>query len=179
MGSAASSALRIDETAYGSLEGLGSGLGGVRKFKKQPVLVLDPEELAQAHAAFHEASAEQLGETVERAPKPAMILGLAPMDDDDLEEMGEADDVGEDADTGQPSAEAVLSLTRRKSTPLLDEDDAPAFDDGFIEPHLPHAGNQERRLSRTGRHSSSRAACRTGATGTSACPAGRAESDRA
>lgn len=96
-------------------------MGGGRKLKKKPVLVLDPEELAAAHAAFHEASAEQLGETVERAPKPAMILGLAPMEEDDAAEMGQADDVGEYADTGQPTPEEVLALTRRKSDPVVDD----------------------------------------------------------
>lgn len=135
MGSAASSALRVDETAYGSLEGLGSGLGGgVRKLKKKPVLVLDPEELAQAHAAFHEASAEQLGETVERTPKPAMILGLAPMDEDDAEEMGQSENVDEDADTGQQSVEDVLSLTRRKSAPVVDDTDPLGLDNADVDP---------------------------------------------
>ena len=63
MGNATSSALRADETvtparmadndgpAFGSL----ANLGGPRKFKKKPVLVLDPEELEKAHMMFQEA----------------------------------------------------------------------------------------------------------------------------
>lgn len=124
MGNATSSALRVDESAYGSLEGMGTGFSGVeRRFKKKPVLVLDAEELAAAHAAFHEASAEQLGQTVERAERPAMILGLAPMEHDDIDEMGQSDEIGEDADADLPSPEEVLALTRRKSTALDDDYD--------------------------------------------------------
>lgn len=126
MGTASSSALRDDAAvngpAYGSLE----SLGGPRKFKKKPVLVLDPEELEAAHAAFHEASAELLGEEVERAPRPAMILGLAPMVEDDPEELGESDEVAADAEDDLPSPDAVLALTRL-STPNIAEDEASAY----------------------------------------------------
>ncbi|MDE1466413.1 hypothetical protein [Aurantiacibacter sp. D1-12] len=121
MGIAASSALRdenaADGPAYGSLE----TLGGPKKLKKKPVLVLDPEELEKAHAMFHEASADLLGEEVERAPKPAMILGLAPMEDDDPDELGQSDEIEDDGDDSQPDAEAVLSLTRRKAAPVIDQ----------------------------------------------------------
>lgn len=121
MGTAASSALRDENAANGPAYGSLEGLGGPRKLKKKPVLVLDPEELEQAHAMFHEASAELLGEDVERAPKPATILGLAPMEEDDPEEMGASDEVEDEDDTDLPSAEAVLSLTRRKTAPILDQ----------------------------------------------------------
>ena len=121
MGSAASPALRDENAANGPVYGSLEGLGGPRKLKKKPVLVLDPEELEQAHAMFQDASAEMLGEQVERAPKPATILGLAPMEDDDPEEMGESDEAEAEDDTDMPSAEAVLSLTRRKSAPVVDQ----------------------------------------------------------
>ncbi len=130
MGNAASSALRTDSAsnglAYGSLEAMG---GGARKFKKKPVLVLDPEELAQAHAMFHEASAELLGEDVERAPRPAAILGLAPMDlDDEPEDFDQSDEAEAEDEADLPSPEAVLALTRRKTPPL------PMDDYGSVEP---------------------------------------------
>lgn len=119
MGIAASSALRVDTAsdglAYGSLEAMG---GGARKLKKKPVLVLDPDELAQAHAMFHEASAELLGDDVERAPRPAAILGLAPMDnEDEPDDLDQTDDVETEDEADLPSPEAVLALTRRRTPP--------------------------------------------------------------
>ncbi|MBH5322936.1 hypothetical protein [Aurantiacibacter sediminis] len=130
MGIASSSALRDENAgngpAYGSLETLGAR----PKPKKKPVLVLDPDELAQAHAMFQDASAELMGEEVERPQRPATILGLAPMEDDDLEEMGQSDEPDAEDDDAVPNAEDVLSLTRRKSAPVLDHglDDAIAND---------------------------------------------------
>ncbi len=121
MGIAASSALRDENAANGPAYGSLESLGGPKKLKKKPVLVLDPEELEAAHAMFHEASADLLGENVERTRRPAMILGLAPMEDDDPDEMGESDEADSADDGNQPDAEAVLSLTRRKSAPILDE----------------------------------------------------------
>ncbi|MGB3167241.1 MAG: hypothetical protein WBA68_10755 [Alteraurantiacibacter sp.] len=133
MGIAASAAFRDDSAngpAYGSLE----GLGGPRKLKKKPVLVLDPEELAQAHAMFHEASAELLGEDVERAPRPAMVLGLAPMLDDEPDEVDEEE---AEVEGDVRSSDAVLSITRRKSSPLppldCDADDV----EGYASPDGP------------------------------------------
>lgn len=120
MGIAASSALRDDTGANGPAYGSLEGLGGPRVLKKKPVLVLDPEELEAAHALFYEASAELLGEDVERAPRPVSILGLAPMEDDP-EELGHSDEVDDDAEDDLPSPEAVLALTRRK-TPLPELD---------------------------------------------------------
>ena len=110
MGNATSSALRADDPvtpvsgagdegpAFGSL----ANLGGPRKFKKKPVLVLDPEELEKAHMIFQEASAELLGEEVQRPERPRPVLGLAPIDDEDAapDDMGESDDIeaGDDND---------------------------------------------------------------------------------
>jgi len=116
MGTAASSALRTDSAAGGPAYGSLEGLGGPRKLKKKPVLVLDADELEKAHAMFHEASAELLGEDVERAPRPAAILGLAPMVDDDPEEMGADDDVEDGAADDMPTPEDVLAMTSRKTS---------------------------------------------------------------
>lgn len=131
MGNATSSAMRADDPvtpasaagddgpAFGSL----ASLGGPKKFKKKPVLVLDPEELEKAHMMFQDASAEMLGEEVQRPERPSSILGLAPMDDEDSspEDMG-APDEGEDNDDGDiPSAEDLLRMAA--SRPALDEDD--------------------------------------------------------
>ena len=126
MGNATSSALRAEDAmapaamrgddgpAFGSL----ANLGGPRKFKKKPVLVLDPEELEKAHMMFQEASAEMLGEEAPKHEKGAAVLGLAPMDDEDAtpEDMGASDDVeaGED-DEAIPSAEEVLRMTEARA----------------------------------------------------------------
>ncbi len=135
MGNATSSALRADDPvtsapatgadgpAFGSL----STLGGPRKFKKKPVLVLDPEELEKAHMLFQDASAELLGEDVERPERPAPLLGLAPMalDDseaDDVDPSDDADDIEED---DLPSAEDVLRMTA--SRPAAEEADEAAI----------------------------------------------------
>ncbi|WP_271077538.1 hypothetical protein [Aurantiacibacter sp. MUD61] len=136
MGIASSSALRDENAgngpAYGSLETLGART----KPKKKPVLVLDPDELAQAHAMFQDASAELIGEEAERPQRPATILGLAPMEDDDAEEMGQSDEADVEEDDAVPNAEDVLSLTRRKSAPILDHglNDAIANDFGMDVP---------------------------------------------
>jgi len=131
MGIAASSALRDDTGANGPAYGSLEALGGPRKFKKKPVLVLAPEELEAAHALFHEASAQLLGEDVERAPRPVSILGLAPMDNDP-EDLGHSDELADDVEDDMPSPEAVLALTRRKSAALPDDfSDAEFADEGF------------------------------------------------
>ena len=133
MANATSSALRADDPvtsaplpgadgpAFGSL----STLGGPRKFKKKPVLVLDPEELAKAHMMFQDASAELLGEDVERPERSAPVLGLAPMDFDDakpdkLDVPDDGDDIDED---DLPSAEDVLRMTASRA-PLEEPDEA-------------------------------------------------------
>jgi len=121
-----------DGPAFGSL----ASLGGPRKFKKKPVLVLDPEELEKAHMMFQEASAEMLGE---EAPRPerggGMLLGLAPMDDEDAapEDMGESDDAdsGDDSDH-IPSAEEVLRMTESRAP----------VDPGMVEAHDEYIAQQ-------------------------------------
>lgn len=132
MAPASSSAMRDESAADGLGYGSLTGIGGPKKFKKKPVLVLDPEELEAAHALFQEASAELCGQEVERAPRPATVLGLAPMLDDDPEEMGASDEDGAEDDDTPVDTEAVLSLTRRKSNAMpideyfgddLDDDD--------------------------------------------------------
>ncbi|MCB2067925.1 MAG: hypothetical protein KDE15_14945 [Erythrobacter sp.] len=142
MGPASSSALRTPngaspaaangsgEDAYGSL----SALGGPKKFKKKPVLVLDPEELERAHLMFQEASAELLGEEVERPVRPAGILGLAAMDDEDAtpEDMGESDEpAAAEDDDDLPSADDVLRMTIPRAPVESDPDE-----DAFISQHL-------------------------------------------
>ena len=148
MGNATSSALRADDPvtpapgagddspAFGSL----ANLGGPRKFKKKPVLVLDPEELEQAHMMFQEASAELLGEEVERLDRPKPVLGLAPIDDEDAapEDMGESDDseAGDDNDA-IPSTEDVLRVTASREP--VESEPAPAVEaseDDFIAQQL-------------------------------------------
>ncbi|TIX49530.1 hypothetical protein [Alteraurantiacibacter aquimixticola] len=74
------------EDAYGSL----SSLGGARK-KKKMVLVVDQDELDQAHAAMATGGAqimEAAGDPAaeERIRQPSAMLGLAPMDADHVEE---------------------------------------------------------------------------------------------
>ena len=113
MGSTSSSALR-DEAAFGSLASMGA-----RKLKKKPVLVLDPEELAQAHLLFQQGAAEQLGEfEPENRPRATVSLfGLAPMSEDDGEDMFALSPLNDDDEDDFEEAEApapdkVLSLTR-------------------------------------------------------------------
>lgn len=159
MGNATSSAMRADDPvtpahaagddgpAFGSL----ANLGGPRKFKKKPVLVLDPEELEKAHMMFQDASAEMLGEEIQRPERPSSILGLAPMDDEDStpEDMG-APDEGDDADESDvPSAEDLLRLAAER--PALGEDDEAAIAaqlegldfDHRIFPNLPLKSEEE------------------------------------
>ena len=135
MGNATSSALRTDDPvtsatapgadgpAFGSL----STLGGPRKFKKKPVLVLDPEDLEKAHMLFQDASAELLGEDVERPERSAPLLGLAPMDMDgpEAEAADTSDDDTDISDDDLPSAEDVLRMTASRPAPV--ESDAAAI----------------------------------------------------
>ncbi|WP_147366991.1 hypothetical protein [Aurantiacibacter zhengii] len=124
-----------DGPAFGSL----ANLGGPRKFKKKPVLVLDPEELEKAHMLFQEASAELLGEEIERPERPKSILGLAPIDDDEAapEDMGESDDseAGDDTDA-IPSAEDVLRMTAGRTPVDPDLDIEDGMEDDFISRQL-------------------------------------------
>lgn len=134
MGNATSSALRADDPVTPAPAGSGDGpafgslanLGGPRKFKKKPVLVLDPEELEKAHMMFQEASAEMLGEEAPRPERGATLLGLAPMDDEDAEpeDMGESDDADAGDDSEHiPTAEEVLRMTESRAPidPAMEE----------------------------------------------------------
>ena len=135
MGSASSSAARVSEApSFGSLASM-----GVRTLKKKPVLVLDPDELEQAHLLFQQGAAEQMGEfdpeLRERAP--STLFGLAPLSDDDgvdradpvpadelVEvELGAVEEIEEDAEL--PAPEKVLALTR-PSEPRSVEQISPA-----------------------------------------------------
>ena len=129
MGNATSSALRADDPAtggdgpaFGSL----ASMGAPRKLKKKPVLVLDPEELAAAHMLFQDASAELLGEEVDRSARPAPVLGLAPMDLDGppegLQDTGEDDEIEED---DLPPVRDLLRVSDAR--PALDEEDEEAL----------------------------------------------------
>lgn len=73
------------DSLYGSLSTLGP-----RKMKKKPVLVLDEQELAKAHMAIAMGGAEIMDTAATapapRTPQPAMLLGLAPMRQDDGDE---------------------------------------------------------------------------------------------
>ncbi|APE29059.1 hypothetical protein [Aurantiacibacter gangjinensis] len=161
MGHATSSALRTDgaastaslqgaaNDAYGSL----AGLGAPKKFKKKPVLVLDPEELAKAHAMFQDAQADILGaERPAQEARPSSLLGLAPIsEEDDAEDMGVEDESTlSDEDYDIPSAEEVLKMTEGRSG-LPPEDEAmqaQALEDGFHEetrifPTLPVLSDDE------------------------------------
>jgi hypothetical protein len=70
-----------DASLYGSLSTLGP-----RKMKKKPVLMLDEQELAKAHMAIAMGGAEIMDTPAPRAVQPAMLLGLAPMGQDDADE---------------------------------------------------------------------------------------------
>lgn len=74
------------DSPYGSLITLGP-----RTFKKKPVLMLDPDELAKAHLAIAMGGAEimeTMPDPVEapRPRQPAMLLGLAPMGAEEADE---------------------------------------------------------------------------------------------
>lgn len=111
---AASARHASNEEAFGSLISLGP-----RKLKKKPVLVLAAEELEEAHRQFDLDGAHIMGEDAspdvsplseapEPTPRPAITLGLAPIDSDDPE-------LGEDE---------------------FDESDLPPLPDTFTDPDI-------------------------------------------
>ncbi|OYX63974.1 MAG: hypothetical protein B7Y88_12225 [Sphingomonadales bacterium 32-64-17] len=118
MGPKSSSSALRSEDAFGSLASMGA-----RRLKKKPVLVVDPDELAQAHQLFQQGAAEQLDDYVpEQRPRANVSLfGLAPLSESDKDDMFTqalspfndddkcADDL-EEADA--PAPEKMLSLTR-------------------------------------------------------------------
>ncbi len=136
-----------DGPAFGSL----ANLGGPKKFKKKPVLVLDPEELEKAHMMFQDASAELLGEEVQRPERPSAVLGLAPMDDEDSspEDMGADEEGDETDDTEVPTAEDLLRMSASRPEPDPDDEAAIAAHlegldfDHRIFPSLPLKSDEE------------------------------------
>ena len=153
MGTASSSAARLTDVesddlvsglepandAYGSLAALATR----PKPKKKPVLVLDADELAEAHLMFQQDAALQLedAEHVERAP---MTLGLAPLGSDAAtDDSLDPDDDDYTVEADAPEPDKVLGLTRaepreeadeaapvaRKKMVQLPELGDPAFDD--------------------------------------------------
>ncbi|WP_137678945.1 hypothetical protein [Aurantiacibacter suaedae] len=96
---------------------------GARRLKKKPVLVVDPDELAQAHQLFQQGAAEQLDEYVpeERPRANVSLFGLAPMSESDkddifaqpLSPLNDDDKWVDDLEEADPPApEKMLSLTR-------------------------------------------------------------------
>lgn len=136
--------------AYGSLAGLASR----PKPKKKPVLVLDADELAEAHALFQLGAAEQLedADQIERRP---VALGLAPIGSDMAPDNTPDDDEDEYViEADPPAPDDVLKLTRaepatrdapvksfKKSMVVLPPDGDPALD--AIEPFVPLAPTDE------------------------------------
>lgn len=144
MGTASSSTARLSDTdshtlvaandAYGSLAGLATR----PKPKKKPVLVLDADELAEAHLMFQQGAAEQLedAEHVERAP---ISLGLAPLGSDAIgDDTPDEDEDEYTVEADAPAPEDVLNLTQatppaapakaRKQMIALPPEGDPAFD---------------------------------------------------
>ncbi len=113
MGLSTSSAARaVDLPSFGSLGGRGE-----RAFKKKPVLVLDPEELAKAHHLFQVGAAEQLGDydpAHRGRPAPVFGLTIVPQDiEDDYVSpivLIEEDELPED-DLPPIDLAAVLAMT--------------------------------------------------------------------
>ncbi|RIV93481.1 hypothetical protein D2V17_00045 [Aurantiacibacter xanthus] len=94
---------------------------GARKLKKKPVLVVDPDELAQAFQMFQQGAAEQLEdyEPEQRPRATVSLFGLAPMSEDDEDDLFAQDlapfnDDDEDqiVEAEPPAPEQVLALTR-------------------------------------------------------------------
>ncbi|MEN7536182.1 hypothetical protein [Aurantiacibacter flavus] len=119
MGPNSSSAALRSEDAFGSLASMGA-----RKLKKKPVLVVDPDELAQAHQLFQQGAAEQMGEyePVQRPRAAVSLFGLAPMSDDDGDDAfvpGRSpfndDDEDEVLEADAPAPDQVLALTRPRA----------------------------------------------------------------
>ena len=105
MGTAFSSAARVsDLPGYGSLEGFVP-----RQRKKQPVLVVDAEEMAKAHAAFQSDMADRLGaiDPEARPQRSATVFSLPPATPE--EPVEEADNTPED---DLPNPAQLLELAR-------------------------------------------------------------------
>lgn len=120
------------DDGYGSL----MGTGGPKK-KKKPVLVLDADELEQAHLAIamggqHIMEADDEPEAMERIRMPSSMLGLAPMgsvaDDDEDDYALSEEDMDSFADQ-EPEDYSEEGLSEEEEM----EDDS-----SFIESSLEH-----------------------------------------
>ncbi len=164
MGNASTSAARLNEAAptdpltgnapandaYGSLATLASR----PKPKKKPVLVLDADELAEAHLLFQQGAAEQLedADLIERAP---VTLSLAPLGSDvEIDDTPDDDEDEYAVEADAPAPEDVLNLTRSDAAPVADDtrkpkksmvalppDGDPALD--AVEPFVPFADDDD------------------------------------
>ncbi|MFC3096968.1 hypothetical protein [Alteraurantiacibacter palmitatis] len=147
---------------YGSLLG-----GRMGRPKKKPVLVLDPDELAEAQVAMAMGGArimEEAGDPLaaERRPVPSMLLGLAPIDAEDewepeaalvpAADMAVAED-GEEAaadeewaDEAQPDTGPFAGLTSSAPWRDADEADSMAPDAASAEAAIPSIEEQLARM---------------------------------
>lgn len=140
------------DSPYGSLITLGP-----RTFKKKPVLMLDPDELAKAHLAIAMGGAEimeTMPDPVEapRPRQPAMLLGLAPMGAEEADEdlsaypaAAAAADVGVEEEWDEPAEEEADVQVwvpedepeedfAEESMPLAAEDEGLPEDEDLAEP---------------------------------------------
>jgi hypothetical protein len=135
-----------DASLYGSLSTLGS-----RKRKKKPVLMLDEQELARAHMAIAMGGAEIMDTPTARAVQPAILLGLAPMGQDDADEdpglypdqafaRNDEDEQAEDADAVDYDVgaedeleDAATDAAYATLSPFALADDEDEEEDGAVE----------------------------------------------
>jgi hypothetical protein len=136
-----------DASLYGSLSTLGS-----RKMKKKPVLMLDEQELARAHMAIAMGGAEIMDTPAARAVQPAMLLGLAPMGQDDADEdpglypdqafarndedeqaAEDADTVDYDVDAEEELEDAATDAAYATLSPFAIDEDEDEEEDGAVE----------------------------------------------
>ncbi|MES2699848.1 MAG: hypothetical protein V4647_09585 [Pseudomonadota bacterium] len=133
------------DSPYGSLITLGP-----RTFKKKPVLMLDPDELAKAHLAIAMGGAEimeTMPDPVEapRPRQPAMLLGLAPMGAEEADEdlsaypaEAAAADVAVEEEWDEPAEEEA---DEQVWVPEDEPEDGPEED--FAEEFMPLAAEDE------------------------------------
>jgi hypothetical protein len=130
------------DDGYGSLMG-----GGGAKKKKKPVLVLDADELEQAHQAIamggqHIMEAEDEPEAMERIRMPSSLLGLAPMgsqEDEDEADYGLSDEGAASFADQEPEEYSEEGLSEEEEM----EDDS-AFVDLNLDHLLRPASREER-----------------------------------
>ncbi len=118
------------DDGYGSLMG-----GGGAKKKKKPVLVLDADELEQAHQAIAMGGqtimeAEDEPEAMERIRMPSSMLGLAPMGGDaeeDEADYGLSDEDAQDFADQEPEEYSEQGLSEEEEM----EEDTSSIDVNF------------------------------------------------